>query len=208
MTDLTTLGLFVTAVMVLLLSPGPNMAFVMTQGATHGWRGGVACGLGIGAADLVLTALTVTGITALVAAWPPAFDLIRFGGVFYLLWLAWNALRPSASTRPGTAPIALGTVGIRALLNSLLNPKALLFFMVFLPQFVVPDRGSVTLQLLMLGVILTLVSTVFHSALGAFAGSLSRLLTPHSRFARLHAYALAAVLLLLAIRLASLSKPV
>lgn len=95
MIDPATLLIFVGAVMLLLLSPGPNMAFVISHGASYGWRGGVASGLGIGLADLILTALTAMGVTALVASWPPAFDLIRYSGGLYLLWLAFKADRKS-----------------------------------------------------------------------------------------------------------------
>ena len=75
MISLVTLAVFSGAVLLLLLSPGPNMAFVISHGVTHGWRGGCASALGIAVADLLLTALTAMGVTALVASWPPAFDL-------------------------------------------------------------------------------------------------------------------------------------
>ena len=79
MIETHTLLIFATVVLALLLLPGPNMAFVLAHGATHGFMGGAAAGLGIGLADLVLTVLTATGVTAAVMAWPPSFDLIRCG---------------------------------------------------------------------------------------------------------------------------------
>lgn len=105
MIDLTSLWIFVGAVVLLLLSPGPNMAFVISHGVSYGWRGGVAAGLGIGLADLLLTALTATGITTLVASWPPSFELIRYAGVLYLLWLAFKTLLQSSATRAASAPL-------------------------------------------------------------------------------------------------------
>ncbi|MDP9519403.1 LysE family translocator [Pseudomonas protegens] len=210
MPDLSTLSIFLGAVLLLLLSPGPNMAFVISHGAAYGWRGGVASGLGIGAADIGLTLLTATGVTAVVASWPPAFDLLRYAGVAYLLWLAWKALAGNGALNLVDAVrVPLSTVFVRALCNSLLNPKALLFFMVFLPQFVRPDHGSIALQLVVLGLLLTLVSGIFHTSLGIFGALLTRSFSgTTARFARLQSWLLAAVLLALALRLALLARPV
>ncbi|MCO7574022.1 LysE family translocator [Pseudomonas chlororaphis] len=210
MPDLSTLSIFLGAVLLLLLSPGPNMAFVISHGAAYGWRGGVASGLGIGAADIGLTLLMATGVTAVVASWPPAFDLLRYAGVAYLLWLAWKALACNGALNLVDAVrVPLSTVFVRALYNSLLNPKALLFFMVFLPQFVRPDHGSIALQLVVLGLLLTLVSGIFHTSLGIFGALLARSFSgTTARFARLQSWLLAAVLLALALRLALLARPV
>ncbi|AXK52890.1 MULTISPECIES: LysE family translocator [Pseudomonas] len=210
MPDLSTLSIFLGAVLLLLLSPGPNMAFVISHGVAYGWRGGVASGLGIGAADIGLTLLTATGVTAVVASWPPAFDLLRYAGVAYLLWLAWKALAGNGALNLVDAVrVPLSTVFVRALCNSLLNPKALLFFMVFLPQFVRPAHGSIALQLVVLGLLLTLVSGIFHTSLGIFGALLTRSFSgTTARFARLQSWLLAAVLLALALRLALLARPV
>ncbi|MGC5702165.1 LysE family translocator [Pseudomonas sp. NFXW11] len=209
MLDLTTLSIFLGAVLLLLLSPGPNMAFVISHGLAYGWRGGVASGLGIGLADTCLTLLTASGVTALVASWPPAFDLIRYAGVAYLLWLAAKALRSGSALNLARAPrVSLSRVFVQALCNSLLNPKALLFFMVFLPQFVRPEHGSIAVQLVLLGLLLTLVSGIFHTSLGVFGAALSRSLARSTAgYGRLQSWLLAAVLLALALRLALLNRP-
>jgi threonine/homoserine/homoserine lactone efflux protein len=94
-----------------------------------------------------------------------------------------------------------------ALLGSLLNPKALLFFMVFLPQFVDAGRGDIVLQLTLLGMVLSLVALLFNSALGSCSGQLGRLLQRHPRAACWQRWALAAVLLGLALRLLLLERP-
>ncbi|AZC27681.1 LysE family translocator [Pseudomonas sessilinigenes] len=209
MPDWTSLSIFIGAVLLLLLSPGPNMAFVLSQGMAYGWRGGVASGLGIGVADICLTLLTATGVTTLVASWPPALDLIRYAGVAYLLWLAWKALGSRAGLNLADTPrVPLATVFVRAMGNSLLNPKALLFFMVFLPQFVSPGQGSIAWQLVVLGLVLTLVSGVFHTCLGVFGAALGRGLAARTAgVARLQSWLLAAVLLALALRLALMTQP-
>ena len=208
MIDVTTLPIFSGAVVLLLLSPGPNMAFVVSHGVTHGWRGGIASALGIIVADLLLTVLTASGVTALVASWPPSFDVIRYAGVIYLLWLVFKTLQKSPGL--GMAHInrvPLGRVGWQAMLNSLLNPKALLFFLVFLPQFVRPEAGPIALQLLVLGGVLTVIAGVFHALLGCFGGGLSRFFARRTHSAWLQKWGLATVLMLLAVRLAVMSRP-
>ena len=93
MVDVSTLGLFLVAVFALFISPGPNMAFVLSHGISHGSRGGIAAAVGITTADLILTLLTATGFSAIIAAWPPSFDLLRYLGAMYLVWLAIKAIR-------------------------------------------------------------------------------------------------------------------
>ena len=94
--DLTTFLLFSGAVVMMLLSPGHNMAFVRSHGVAFGPRGGLSAAAGIGFADLVMTVLTVTGVTSVVAAWPPSFDLLRYAGTAYLLYLAIRRFTPAA----------------------------------------------------------------------------------------------------------------
>jgi len=205
---LATLSLFLLAVLALFLSPGPNMAFVLSHGVAHGPRGGFAAAIGISAADLVHTLFAATGVTALVAAWPPSFDVLRYAGALYLVWLAVQALR-SGGLRMGAQaqPAGFGRIVRMALLNNLVNPKALLFFMLFLPQFVDPSRGSVPLQLVQLGVVLSMAALAFNTLLGACSGQIGRWLHSRPGAARFQSGLLAAVMLGLAVRLLFLDRP-
>ena len=209
----TTLLLFLGTTLALFLSPGPNMAFVLSHAVAMGPRGGLAVALGIGIADVALTVLTVTGVAGLVAAWPPSFDLLRLGGAAYLLWMAWNAWRhPGQLTVTQAGAQSLLTVVRRSALNSLLNPKALLFFLVFLPQFVEHTDTPVAVQLAVLGAVLTLASVVFHGLLGLVGGqmahALSSRLAHHPGLARTQGRVLAGVLTALAVRLLFTQRPV
>lgn len=211
MIDATTFVLFLIAVLTLFVSPGPNMAFVMSHGMSFGLRGGLAAAIGIGSADVVLTALTATGVTAMVFAWSPAFDVLRIAGAAYLLRLAVNTLRSPAgavTTKSGTAYLAFHKIARDAMLGSLLNPKALLFFMVFLPQFVDPAKGSIAAQLITLGLILSAASVVFNTLLGAFSGQLGMLLQRNPRAATLQKWLLGGVLAALAVRMFLTERPV
>ena len=186
MIDLATFLLFLLAVLTLFLSPGPNMAFVTSHGMAYGPRGGLAAAIGIGSADVVLTILTATGVTAMVFAWSASFDVLRVAGAAYLMWLAIKTLRsPATALTPlkSNANLAFYTIAKNAMLGSLLNPKALLFFMVFLPQFVSPAKGHVALQVVILGLVLSAASVIFNTLLGAFSGRLGTLAQRHPRAA-------------------------
>jgi len=208
MIDLPTLSVFLLAVLALFISPGPNMAFVLSHGVAHGPRGGMAAALGIGAADLVHTLSAATGVTALVAAWPASFDLLRYVGALYLIWLAVQAVRSPAGIAQSRNPqTSLMRVFRMAMLNNLLNPKALLFFIVFLPQFVDPVRGQVAWQLVTLGVILAIAGVLFNTALGGVSGQVSRYLSRNPRAMKFQGWFLGSVLALLAVRLLLLERP-
>jgi threonine/homoserine/homoserine lactone efflux protein len=208
MIDIQTLLLFSVAVLTLLISPGPNMAFLLSHGISYGARGGLAVAIGIFAADLLLTALTALGITALIAAGPPSFDILRYLGALYLIWLGIQAIRQRGTSRLEKKQDASTWKIFRvAMLNSLLNPKALLFFMVFLPQFVKPDSGSIALQLLLLGIILSLIALVFHGVLGIASGKFTEMLSPAPSTGKYLRWLHAGVLFGLAARLLFLEKP-
>lgn len=210
MIDTSTFLLFLLAVLTLFLSPGPNMAFVMSQGMAYGPRGGLAAAIGIGSADVVLTALTATGVTAMVFAWTASFDVLRIAGAAYLMWLAIKTLRsPVHASTPVSSPanLAFHKIAKNAMLGSLLNPKALLFFTVFLPQFVNPADGNITLQLMTLGLVLSAASVVFNTTLGAFSGQLGVLVRHHPRAAVFQKWMLGGVLAALAVRMFLTERP-
>jgi threonine/homoserine/homoserine lactone efflux protein len=209
MPDAASLYLFIVAAVLLLIVPGPNMAFVTTHALTHGWRAGFAAALGISLADVVMTAMVSAGIGAVVMSWAPAFDVLRVAGACYLIWIAWQALQAPSHTHSAPAQLAsMWKIFARATLNSLLNPKALLFFMVFLPQFVSVENGNLTFQLMFLGGLLALIALIFHTLLGLCAGQLKERMH-RSRFTeRLAKFGFAGVMAALAARLLFLDRPV
>ncbi|MEL7551447.1 LysE family translocator [Pseudomonas protegens] len=209
MPDATSLYLFIIAALLLLIVPGPCMAIVTSHAVAHGWRAGLAAALGITLADVLMTIMVSTGLGALVMSWAPAFDLLRWAGACYLLWLAWQALKtPLTDTETKATQASMRKIFTRAMLNSLLNPKALLFFMVFLPQFVTVGGSSVTSQLMFLGLLLALIALIFHCLLGFCTGRLHGRLREGIIFKRLGAFGFAAVMTALAARLLLLNSPV
>ncbi len=208
MISLATFLIFCGTVLAMLVTPGPNMAFLLSHSAAYGPRGGLAVASGIAVADVIMTLLTATGVTAIIAAWPPAFDVLRYGGAVYLLWLAFKAVRtPVHAMVAGELQTSMRKVFVRAVAGSLINPKPLLFFIVFLPQFVDVQRGPVHLQLVTLGLTLTVLAFAFHAVLGVFAGEMGRLIARNPRAANLQRWLLSGVLSALALRLFLTDRP-
>ena len=204
----TTLLLFTFTVLALLVAPGPNMAFLLSHAVSHGMRGGLTVALGIFSADLVMTILTATGVTAVVAAWPPLFDLLRYLGAAYLVWLAVQAIRPrAAADLEVRAKSSSEKIYRMAVLNSLLNPKPLLFFMVFLPQFVNPGAGHIPLQIAIFGLLLSVIALAFHSTLAATSGRIATVFSRSTRYGDYFRWLHASLFVGLALRLLLLEKP-
>ncbi|GAB2176366.1 LysE family translocator [Dongia sp. agr-C8] len=166
--------LFLGAVMILMITPGPNMAFVLASGAAYGWRGGVAAALGIGVVDLLFTLICAFGLAGLLSAYPAAFDAIRWAGAGYLIYLAVNCLRRAReklATAVARAEPSRWAIFVRGLASNIANPKAILFFLVFIPQFIDAGHGSVFVQFVALGIALAVVGTLFHGSLGALGAA-------------------------------------
>ena len=223
----TLLAFFGVAVL-LSLTPGPDNVFVLLQSAQRGWRAGMAVVLGLCAGLVVHTAAVALGFAAVFAASGLAFTVLKLCGATYLLWLAWQTLRslpvmsaslPAATTLPmadaeaAATPAATSTtqgslwhmVG-RGMLMNLSNPKVLLFFLAFLPQFADPARGPVALQLMVLGAVFMLATLLVFGAIACFSGAFGALLQRSARVQRLLAQVSALVFVGLAVRLATASR--
>jgi threonine/homoserine/homoserine lactone efflux protein len=169
--DPLTLLAFVPASLALNLTPGADMMFCLGQGMRFGPKASVAASAGISLGGMVHVTLAGLGLGALVAAMPWAFDVIRWVGVGYLLWLAAQTLRGERKVQ-GTAVSPSAFRG--ALIVSLTNPKVILFVLAFVPQFVVPEAGPVLLQFLIFGAVLSLGGFIVNALVGVFAGGVGR----------------------------------
>lgn len=175
---------FVSASLLLIIAPGPDIIFLVTQGVTRGARAGVAAAMGLAAGNLVHTAAAALGVSVIFRASPVAFQALKLAGVAYLLYLAWKALKESkpqskhaAPATPAASTIAVGDrsrdLFWRGFLMNILNPKVALFFLAFLPQFASPSAGPIGLQMAAYGVLFTLMVAVVFGAFGALAGKVS-----------------------------------
>lgn len=169
------LGLYLLALTMIFLMPGPDMILLLQTGARQGRGMALATALGLATARICHIALAAMGLAALFKVAPWTFNVVRIAGAAYLLWVGIQMLKPGSFTATkvtGDAPQAASwTVAIRrGLLTNLLNPKALLFCSVLLPQFIHPDAGSVAGQFVMLGGVLVITGLLFDSVY-ALAGS-------------------------------------
>ncbi|MFJ8578343.1 LysE family translocator [Micromonospora sp. NPDC093277] len=166
---------YLAAITVLMVTPGPDMMFVLANAARYGTRAGVVAALGVAAGEAVHVAAVVGGLAALISASPVLFTAIRWAGAAYLVVLGVRALR-TAGRPTTTAPEQGGTTRhafLRGLVTNLLNPKMILFSVAFLPQFVDPAAGNATAQLTLLGALFVVVQLTVDIALGAGAGRLA-----------------------------------
>ncbi|MFL4470258.1 LysE family translocator [Tateyamaria armeniaca] len=180
MVDPIMLLAFVPAGLALNLTPGADMMFCLGQGLRSGPRAAVAASAGISMGSFVHATFAGLGLGALVATVPVAFEVIRWIGVAYLLWLAVQAVRHAGTV--GDVPAISPRRAFRAgLLVNLSNPKVILFVLAFVPQFVVPEAGSVLGQFLIFGAVLSLGGFVINGAVGVFASGVGQRLAQGSR---------------------------
>ncbi|MDR0213666.1 MAG: LysE family translocator [Comamonas sp.] len=185
MPTLQTLIAFFGVAVVLGLSPGPDNLFVLMQSAQRGWRVGLCVVLGLCLGLVGHTAAVALGLAAMVAASPMLFTAIKLCGAAYLLYLAWGAWRAPVSVGGAvqqqserdrlTWGSALRWVG-RGVVMNLTNPKVLIFFLAFLPQFTDPARGSVALQVMVLGCVFMLAAWLVFGSIACFSGLFGELL--------------------------------
>lgn len=201
-----TLLAFAPAAFALNLTPGADMMFCLGQGLRSGPKAAMAANLGIAVGGMVHTTVAGLGLGALLAAHPWSFEVIRWVGVAYLLWLAFAAIRGSAQSVVSEAPTAgPGRVFLDALMVNLLNPKVILFILAFLPQFVDPGK-AVLPQFLILGLVFCAGGLLVNGVVGGFAGSVGRAFAGSNRAGRVLGYASAAIFSALALRLAVLQR--
>lgn len=159
--DLPTLLAFTAAALILAITPGPDMTLQISRALSDGRAAAFACGAGAFAGIAVHTMLVALGVSALVVAAPVAFFVLKVFGALYLMWLAWQAIRSGSSLNIKAARRSerslFGHFSQGVAVN-LLNPKVVLFFMTFLPQFVRADDPAITAKLIFLGFYFILVS--------------------------------------------------
>jgi len=168
---------FLIAAVLITASPGPDNLLVLGMGMSKGRKQGIAFGLGCAMGCLSHTLLAVLGVSALLAASAWAFTVLKVAGGLYLVWLGVQALRSAGGVQVHAAQApaqSLSGLFLRGMLANAINPKVVLFFLSFLPQFVNPAQGSVPLQLALLGLVFTLQAALLFGLLGFFAGSVGQ----------------------------------
>ena len=195
------------AALIVIAAPGPDSLNSLAIGISRGRREGVAYALGVGVGCLTHTVWAMLGISAIVAASATLFNVIKWIGVAYLVWLGIQSLRSQGSIAAmGVAPQNNGNAVQRfrqGVLTNALNPKVMLFFLAFLPQFVDPQHGAAVIwQLGLMGLTFTVITAVAYSALAWSAGSVGARLVKQPRIALWLERATGIVFIAMAARLA------
>jgi threonine/homoserine/homoserine lactone efflux protein len=203
--DMAGIGLFFMALAVVYLLPGPDMILLLQTGARQGKGAALATAVGLAIARGCHVALAALGLAALFKAAPWTFDVVRLAGAAYLLWLGIQCLRttmlPSLTDQLTSEQSRWSTAIRRGLLTNLLNPKALLFCSVLLPQFIYPQAGPVLEQFATLGVVLVGVGLLFDSAYALVGTALGRWLQRSPSAQRLQQWLFGSLLIGFAVRL-------
>jgi len=167
---------FALTALIIEITPGPNMTYLAALSLSGGMRAGFAAVAGIAIGLATYGIVAALGLAAVIDNSPLLYGLLRWGGVAYLLWLAWEAWSSERETSPDASDgMDIGPWGVafrRGLITNLLNPKAAVFYIAVLPEFTRPGAGSVMSQTLALSAIYVTIATVIHAGIVGLAGSL------------------------------------
>lgn len=198
--------IFIGAALLVVLTPGPNMIYVLSRSVSQGRRAGVTALFGVMAGFLVHMFAAAAGLTALFLAVPLAFGLLKWAGAAYLLYLAWQALKPGAQSPFAAVPMAddppwrLFAMGF---LTNVLNPKIAVFYLSIFPQFVSPAHGSVFAQSLVLGCTQIAISFSVNLCVALSAAKMAAWFRRNPRWLAVQRYVMGCVLAGFALRLAT-----
>lgn len=199
---------FLTAGLLLNISPGPDMLYVATRSSTQGRMAGIVSSLGIGTGSLVHVTAAALGLSALIFYSTLAFDVIKWVGAGYLVFLGLKAIRSAHTGETNEndnldhPPLSLPAIYRKGIWINLLNPKVALFFMAFLPQFVDPDSSHFALNIILLGLIFNVCGTSVNIIVAFFFARLGRWLARHRLFHKVKAWLSGTVYILLGIGIA------
>lgn len=168
-----TLAIFAAAVVVFAVVPGPAVFYIVTRSISQGRRAGAVSAAAVATGTVVHVAAAIVGLSALLVSSALAFGIVKYLGAAYLIYLGIRTLLRRDEGSPSATPVAqpLRRVYREGVVVAVLNPKTALFFLAFLPQFVDPARGSVSLQLAALGVMVVVIAFVSDTSYAMITGS-------------------------------------
>jgi len=197
--------LFAGAALLMVLTPGPNMIYLISRSICQGRKAGVISLFGVIAGFLVHMLAAAIGLSAVFLAIPLAYEILKWAGAAYLLWLAWQALRPGARSlfEPRQLPPdSAARLFVMGFLTNALNPKIAVFYLSVFPQFVAPERGSVFLQSITLGCTQIAVSFAVNLLVALFAAGMASWFSRNPLWLLAQRWLMGCVLAGLAVRLA------
>ena len=205
----TVLSAFAIATLVLAITPGPDMTLFLSRSITQSRLAGLMCFAGASTGILIHTLLAALGISALIQASPNAFWLLKLAGAVYLLWLAIQAVRIGTSfdLKLGEQKkISLFENWLMGIGINLLNPKIVLFFITFLPQFVLPTDPNAVGKMIFLGFLFTIIATIVCVPMIVAVEKFSNKLQEHPKIIRFIDWVFASIFSVFAIRILFLER--
>jgi threonine/homoserine/homoserine lactone efflux protein len=204
MPDFASLLAFAAISLGMVLTPGPNMVYLISRSICQGRAAGLVSLSGVALGFVLYMLCAAFGITAFVMAVPFTYDTLRFAGALYLLYLTWQAMKPGGRSPfqvqdlPKDGPRKLFLMG---LLTNLLNPKIAVMYLSLLPQFITPEHGSILSQSVMLGLAQIVVSVSVNAAIVVAAGSIALFLAQRPLWGVVQRWLMGTVLAVLAVRM-------
>lgn len=208
MIDAATLATYLAVLLGFVFLPGPATLLTLARSARSGTRVGLATGLGIAVGDIIHTAMTIIGLSAVIFASAVLFGIVKYAGAAYLVYLGIRAVleRTEPGHLTGISAITPGEAFKQAVIAEVLNPKSAMFFLAFLPQFVTPQNGAVALQLAILGILFVALGLLSTVTVALFSGSLGTFLQRNASVRRWQGMVLGAIYLALGARLVLVEK--
>jgi threonine/homoserine/homoserine lactone efflux protein len=203
-----TLLTFFLAAVLLALAPGPDNIFVLTQSSLYGKRSGLTVMLGLCTGLVVHSVAVALGVAVIFQQSALAFSALKMAGAGYLLYLAWQAFRASATKiqGKGSGEIRLVKLYGRGIIMNITNPKVSIFFLAFLPQFADPERGPVWLQILMLGGLFIFSTILVFGGIAMLAGTIGQWVNRSDRAQKIMNRVAGTVFIGLALKLATTER--
>ena len=177
MIELTNLYMFIVASFVLCLVPGPDNIYVLTQGMTKSKKAAIVTTLGLTTGLIVHTSAAALGISVIFQTSQIAFDIVKYVGAMYLLYIAYQAFKyrnEPLDLSVQNSSTELKKLYIKGFIMNILNPKVSIFFLAFLPQFVTLENGNIPMQMIVLGLVFMLMTIVVFSGIGIAGNLLSK----------------------------------
>jgi threonine/homoserine/homoserine lactone efflux protein len=206
MPDMAHLLAFALVALGMVLTPGPNMIYLISRSIAQGRMAGLISLGGVALGFLFYMLCSALGITALLLAVPFAYDVLRFGGALYLLYLAWGAVKPGAHSPFQVRDLPKDSVRklfMMGLMTNMLNPKAAVLYLSLLPQFIDPTKGHILSQSIVLGFMQILISMSVNALIICAAGSIAHFLSTRPLWLVVQRYLMSTVLAGLAVRMAT-----
>jgi threonine/homoserine/homoserine lactone efflux protein len=202
--DAHVLALFMAAAVALNITPGPDMLYVAARSTSEGRRAGILSAFAIATGTLVHIASVALGLTALLAAVPVAYEILRMAGAVYLVYLGIRTLLRTGAAEGATPPPPASSWSVfrQGVMTNVLNPKVALFFLAFLPQFVDPARGPVVMQVVFLGLLFNTSGTLVNVAVALGASGVAARLRRSSGLQDIARKVTGGIFILLGLRLA------